>query len=197
MKVVKVEILPAKDDEVVTATIIEQTNKDGNWMETANYSAQSGTVEARRTILLDEDDRVIIEGKVEHMTVYDPGQMSAKKVPLGAKAEEAAKYDEEQKKKHDEMVQKEKDDLEEKKPEELKLREAQAKTRDEAIMGKPKEAQPTDARTSSLDATRSTAHSPQQTFGQDKDSGLRTDTPKDSKSVKDEGSGTKTSVSKK
>src|SRR4249919_2967243 len=136
MKVVNVEILPAKDGEVVTAVITEETQKGGSWKEGSKTTVKSGTPEAKRTILLDEDDRIIIEGRVEAEVVYDPTQMSAKMVYRGEKAEEMKKKDEEEKKKFEKMEKEEKERLEKEKPQEMKLREEQQKARDEAIMGK-------------------------------------------------------------
>jgi hypothetical protein len=94
-------------------------------------------------------------------------------VPLGEKAEEQKKKDAEEKKKFEEMNKKEAERLEKEMPEEAKLRKAQEKARDEKIVGK-QEPQNTQA-----------------PFG-DHEAGLRTETPRDSKTVKEEASGSTT-----
>jgi hypothetical protein len=190
MKVVNIEILPAKDGEVVTAVITEETQQGGSWKEGSKNTVYSGTPEAKRTILLDDDDRVIIEGKVEAEVVYDAVQGSATRVYRGEKAEEQKKKDQEQKEKFEKMEKEEQERLEKEKPQEAKLRAEQQKARDEAIMGKQPEAQ---------DKTESKAQGrpDYNTESEDHDSGLRTETPADSKTVKNEASGSTTKPSKK
>ncbi len=167
MKVVKVEILPARDGEVVTAVITEETKKGGSWKEGSKNTVQSGTREASRSILLDDDDRVIIEGKVEAETVLDLEQRAAKQVFRGEKREVQEKKDKEQAEKFEKMNKEEKERLEKEKPQEAKLRAEQEKARDEKIMGKQEKEEPQN------------------------DKGLRHKTPADSETVKDEASTTK------
>jgi hypothetical protein len=201
MKVVKVEVLPAKDNEVVSAVIIEETNKGGTWKETAKNTVQTGTAEARRTILLDEDDRVIIEGKVEGEVIYDHDQKSAKTVYRGERAKAEEEKDKKSQERFDKMNKEHKEQLEREKPQEAKLREEQAKERDEKIMGKQddknKEQQDKSKKASGrpdYDESDAAQHKSESKTGEmsgDKEAGLRTDIPADSKSVKDEGSTTK------
>lgn len=202
MKVVKVEVLPAKDNEVVSAVIIEETNKGGTWKETAKNTVQTGTAEARRTMLLDEDDRVIIEGKVEGEVVYDHDQKSAKTVYRGERAKAEEEKDKKSQERFNKMNKEHKEHLEREKPQEAKLREEQAKERDEKIMGKqddknkekdkPQKASGrADYDEVEGDAAQHKSESKTGEMSGDKDSGLRTDIPADSKTVKDEGSTTK------
>jgi hypothetical protein len=178
MKIVNIEVLPAKDGEVVTAIITEETQKSGSWKEGSKSTVQSGTPEAKRTVLLDDDDRVIIEGRVEAMVTLDKEQSAAKRVFVGEKAEEQKKWDKSQEEKFEKMNKDEKERLEKEKPQEAKLRAEQEKARDEAIMGK-KEPQ---------DVTEHVTYH----GGPQSDAGLRTDTPADSKTVKNETSGSTT-----
>src|SRR4029077_14457218 len=136
MKVVNIEILPAKDGEVVTAVITEETQQGGSWKEGSKNTVYSGTPEAKRSILLDDDDRVVIEGKVEAETVFDRDQGSARQVFRGERAKEQEKKDKEHQERFEKMEKDEKERLEKEKPQEAKLREEQAKARDEKIMGK-------------------------------------------------------------
>ena len=162
--------------------ITEETKTGGSWKEGTKTTVYSGTPEASRSILLDDDDRVIIEGKVEAEVVVNPTQMSASRIYYGEKAEEMKKKDEEQNKKLEALLKEEKDRLEKEKPEEAKLREEQAKARDEKIMGKQEK--PEDKNEPKAKG-RADYNSPQD------DSGLRHETPADSKTVKDETSTTK------
>jgi hypothetical protein len=194
MKVVNIEILPAKDGEVVTAVITEETQKGGSWKEGTKTTVQSGTPEAKRSLLLDEDDRVIIEGRVEAEVIYDPVQGSASRVYRGEKAKEEEKKDKEQKEKFEKMEKEEKERLEKEKPQEAKLREEQQKARDEKIMGK----QPEDAESRPNKPTedrRGGAAEGRVDYREneaDRDAGLRTETPTDSRTVKNEASGSTT-----
>ena len=132
MKVVKVEILPMNAGEIVTATI----KVEGGKAEGYESSVESGTPQASQTIILQEDQRVVIDGKVEDEMQYDLEQRAAKKVPLGEKAEAQQKKAEGEKEKFDKMQKEEAERLEKEMPEEMKLRAAQEKARDEKIMGK-------------------------------------------------------------
>jgi hypothetical protein len=202
MKVVKVEVLPAKDNEVVSAVIIEETNKGGTWKETAKNTVQTGTAEARRTILLDEDDRVIIEGKVEGEVIYDHDQKSAKTVYRGERAKAEEEKDKKSQERFDKMNKEHKEQLEREKPKEAKLREEQAKERDEKIMGKhdknkeQEKSQKASGRADYDEAEGDPAqHKSESKTGEmsgDKEAGLRTDVPADSKTIKDEHQGSTT-----
>jgi hypothetical protein len=84
MKVVKVEILPARDGEVVTAVVLTQTRKGttGPWEDGDKHAVKSGTAEASRSVLLEDNERLVIEGRALTQTVVDPVQSSAHEVLL-------------------------------------------------------------------------------------------------------------------
>jgi hypothetical protein len=166
MKVVKVEILPAKDGDVVTAVVIEETKKGGAWKEGSKEVVFSGTPAAVRTILMDDEDRLIIEGKVEAKVVYDPVQMATAYEPVSEDAKERKKkHEEEQKKRYEEF--KKLDEKEVEQTEEEKERARQIKEHNERIGGKASEA-------------------PGMYGSEDRERGLRTELPADSKTVKED-----------
>jgi hypothetical protein len=133
MKVVKVEILPAKDGEVVTAIIKEEEEKGGNWKETSKTTVKSGTPEAVRSILLDDNERITIEGKVDNEVVIDKDQMAAREEPRSDEAKEKKqKADQHQAKRFEEFPeQKEAKEKREKAEREQKKRDETAKGSEE------------------------------------------------------------------
>lgn len=187
MKLVKVEILPAHDGEVVTATITEETKRGGSWEEGSKNTVLSGTPQASRSMMLDDDDRVIIEGKVEAEVVLDNDQRAAKKEFRGEKRKEEEKKDKEQQEKFEKMNKEAKERLEKEKPEEAKLREEQEKARDEKIMGKQEQKSEDDKE----EKKKSQKDTEAPSTGGGRDAGLRHGIPVDSKEVADPGSTTK------
>jgi len=80
MKLVKIEILPARDSDVVRCLIRQQRRKGGTWEEIERHIVSSGTPEASRVMLLEDDERVIVEGGAMRKTIIDHEQMAAMEV---------------------------------------------------------------------------------------------------------------------
>jgi hypothetical protein len=177
MKVVKVEILPMNAGEVVTGTI----KVEGGKSEGYENSVESGTPQASQTLILNDDQRVVIEGKVEDEVQFDLDQRAAKKVPLGEKAEEQKKKDKEQDERSEKMQKDEEQRLEKEMPEEAKLRASQQKAQNEKVMGKQDEKK----HPGEGDPNYRPDFLPPQNMAKSNE-GLRHETPADSKTVKEE-----------
>lgn len=78
MKIVNVEVLPLRPQEQVGATIIVEKRRGDTWTRSKAFDVTSGTPEANRRILLDDDERVVIEGAAKTIMQYDPVQNAAK-----------------------------------------------------------------------------------------------------------------------
>lgn len=76
MKVVLVEILSTNDNEKVDATIIVEQKRGEGVRRINAWDVTSGFPEAKRRILLEDDERVVIEGRGGPVKVYDPKQMA-------------------------------------------------------------------------------------------------------------------------
>ena len=77
MKVVLVEVLAINDNESVGATIILEKKKGDTYNRMEAFDVTSGTPEAKRRLLLADDERVVIEGRAHETHRYDPEQKAS------------------------------------------------------------------------------------------------------------------------
>jgi hypothetical protein len=81
MKLVRIEVLPARDNEIVVATIIEQRREGGAWREIRRQKVRSDEVARERTMLLEDNERVIFEEPNERVIVDGLAQVETVIVP--------------------------------------------------------------------------------------------------------------------
>lgn len=74
MRVIELEVKSDNNDEPVDVTVITETHRLGAWTRDDSRDVTSGSPEAKRTIRLRPDQRVIIEGRVAVEMVYDRDQ---------------------------------------------------------------------------------------------------------------------------
>lgn len=77
MKVVLVEVLAINDNESVSATIILEKKKGDTYNRIEAFDVTSGTLEAKRRLLLADDERVVVEGRAQETHRYDPEQKAS------------------------------------------------------------------------------------------------------------------------
>jgi nucleoid-associated protein YgaU len=77
MKTIKLAILPAADNEVVSATLSIQRKKGDSWTVDEVITIISGQPGAERTLLLDDSQRIVVEGTSNIETVFDKEQSAA------------------------------------------------------------------------------------------------------------------------
>lgn len=82
MKVVKLGITAANEGEVVSGTITIQRKRNDSWSVEDVITVISGQPGADRTMVLDDTQRLVIEGTSNMQTVYDRGQNAAVRVPI-------------------------------------------------------------------------------------------------------------------
>jgi hypothetical protein len=78
MKLIRVEVLPARDNDVVSAVIIEQRCDGGVWREVARHDEVVGS----RTLLLEDNERIIVDGQTQVELVVDKEQNAVMTRPL-------------------------------------------------------------------------------------------------------------------
>lgn len=88
MKIVKVEVLPIRDGETVSATIIQEQKKGEAWNRVKAWDVESGTPDASRRVMLDDNERLVIEGRSSTVTVFDQAQNAAVPMPRDPAAAE-------------------------------------------------------------------------------------------------------------
>lgn len=94
MKVVEVKVVSIRDGEVVSATIIQEQKRNDYWTRVKAWDVMSGTPEASRRVLLEDDERLVIEGRASTHVVYDQEQKAAVVMPTDpAAAERKAQED--------------------------------------------------------------------------------------------------------
>lgn len=81
MKLIKLEVRSIRDSESVVANLTIEKQKGETWNRARVDTVTSGTPEATREIVLGDDERLIIEGRVDQIVEYDREQGSAKMVP--------------------------------------------------------------------------------------------------------------------
>jgi hypothetical protein len=78
MKLIKIELLPARDGQTVKGVLREQKRIGQGWVEIERHVLDQG---AARVVLLEDDERIIIEGRASTKVVVDPIQGAAMEVP--------------------------------------------------------------------------------------------------------------------
>lgn len=77
MKVVYIEVLPVAEGDVVQAVVLVEKRKGESWNRMKSWDVVSGMPEAKRRIILEDDERVVIEGSATHTLVFDKEQNAA------------------------------------------------------------------------------------------------------------------------
>lgn len=91
MKVVEVTLRSSRDDEDVDGTIMLETKRGDTWNREQAFDVTSGTDAAHRTFLLEDDQRVVVEGRPREAIVLDRDQRAAVRVPADREERERAK----------------------------------------------------------------------------------------------------------
>ena len=80
MKSIKLKIDAVRDNEEVSGTLSKQRFRHGTWTNEETITVISGQPGSERTILLDDDQRLVIEGYSNVKMVYNREQMVAQPV---------------------------------------------------------------------------------------------------------------------
>jgi hypothetical protein len=84
MKLVSIEVRAAVDGEVVISTIIEQRSDGNAWREVDRQIVRSDDpLGATRKVMLEDNERVIVDGRREVEVVLDREQGAAVERPVG------------------------------------------------------------------------------------------------------------------
>ena len=77
MKVVNIEVRSDDTNNPVDVTVITETHRLGSWTRDARRDVTSGTEDAKMSIRIRPDQRIIIEGRVSEPTVFDREQSAS------------------------------------------------------------------------------------------------------------------------
>src|SRR4051794_7670643 len=77
MKQVRIEVLPARDGDTVMSAIVVERERAGRWIKIEEHIVKSNT---SRVLLLEDDERVVVEANVQSVLVVDKEQNSVKEV---------------------------------------------------------------------------------------------------------------------
>lgn len=80
MKSIKISIAPIRDGEVVSGVYMKQRFRNGTWLNEESITVVSDQPGNERTLLLDNDQRLVIEGKSNKKMIYDKDQATAREV---------------------------------------------------------------------------------------------------------------------
>ena len=83
MKVIKLSVLAASDDEVVSGTLSIQRKRGDSWTVEEVITVVSGKPGSERTLLLDDTQRLVVEGTSNVELVFDRAQAAAVPRPNG------------------------------------------------------------------------------------------------------------------
>ncbi len=86
MKVVNIEILPIRDGDRGTASIHVEKRRGDAWVREKVFDVTVGAVEAKRKLLIEDDERIVVLGSVAETVVFDKEQNAAVRVPAGQTA---------------------------------------------------------------------------------------------------------------
>lgn len=89
MKIIKVEVLAVRQTEQVSANLHVEKQKGTMWNRTRVISVVSGQPDALREFLLEDDERLIIEGASRKIVEYDRNQSATKIVDADPEVREA------------------------------------------------------------------------------------------------------------
>lgn len=82
MKVIKLSVAAANDGDVVSGSLTIQRKKGEAWTNEEVITVVSGQPGADRTLVLDDTQRLLIEGTSNTETVYDRSQNAAVRRPI-------------------------------------------------------------------------------------------------------------------
>jgi hypothetical protein len=74
MKIVRIEVLPASDGDVVAALVVLQKQSGSAWTEVERHVVLSSEHRGARQLLLEEDERVVVDGRTQVELVMDKEQ---------------------------------------------------------------------------------------------------------------------------
>jgi hypothetical protein len=77
MKKIRVIVMSIKDGEVVTGRIVREVEKGGHWTPAEFYDVTSDTPGADREMLLEDNERLVVEAIPTHVWVSDREQFTA------------------------------------------------------------------------------------------------------------------------
>lgn len=77
MKQVRIEVLPARDGDTVMSAIVVERERAGRWIKIEEHIVKSNT---SRVLLLEDDERIVVEANVQSVLVVDKEQNSVKEV---------------------------------------------------------------------------------------------------------------------
>lgn len=81
MKNVTISVAPVRQGEEANVAIIHEKKRErGDWVREKVWDLSASSTDQRRNVLLADDERIIIEGRTDRVTVYDPEQNAAKVV---------------------------------------------------------------------------------------------------------------------
>lgn len=74
MKVIKIEINSINETEEVVANLFLEQRKGETWNRSKVITVVSGQGENSRQLILNDDERLVVEGKTSRKVVFDAGQ---------------------------------------------------------------------------------------------------------------------------
>ena len=77
MKSIKVGVFAVFDGDVVTASLIVQRKRGDSWVNESAITVLSGQPDSERIMLLEDNQRLVVEGSSNTRTIYDRSQMAA------------------------------------------------------------------------------------------------------------------------
>lgn len=104
MRVVELNVVPSQDGAIERMTISVESKRNLEYVPKESWDVIAGTEEARRNIMIEDTDRIVLEAQANHTVAYDKEQMSATPAPIDKAAEIGkAAFDEQQARKYEEM----------------------------------------------------------------------------------------------
>ena len=95
MKTVEIQVNAARDGEKVGGTVkLERKQLDGTWKAEREWKVESAEPSAYRKLFVEDDQRVVIEGKSNTRLEYDPVQAVVREVPFESSGETEEKSNE-------------------------------------------------------------------------------------------------------
>jgi hypothetical protein len=84
MRVVEIQVNAARDGEKAGGTVkLERRQSDGLWKAEKEWKVESDEPGAYRKIFVEEDQRVVVEGRSNTRLEYDREQACVREVPVG------------------------------------------------------------------------------------------------------------------
>lgn len=82
MKKLDIAISAANDDEEVTATLIVEEQRNGSWRNLRSTTVVTGSPDAKQTLVLTNNQRLVIEGHTSSKIMMDKQQNAAVRVSV-------------------------------------------------------------------------------------------------------------------